>query len=131
MDDDALKRRIAARKAEAQRIATDLVIACERAASRRLAKRNMPAKWDDAAWRRYIRAATQAPHISSLACVSDDIKALEQLAAERQRFDAAREQIREGRPCLSTASCSSKNSSSATAPNSSSTPRRLASPPRS
>ena len=53
MDDDPLKRRIAARKAEAQRIATDLVIACERAASPRLAKRNMPAKWNDAAWRRY------------------------------------------------------------------------------
>ena len=44
----------------------------------------MPAKWNDAAWRRYIRAAMQAPHVSSLACVSDDIKALERLAADRE-----------------------------------------------
>jgi len=91
MDDDALKRRIAARKAEAQRIATDLIIACERAASRGLAKRNMPAKWNDAAWRRYIKAVTQAPHISSLARVYDYIRAFERLAADRQRFDAARD----------------------------------------
>ena len=45
-----LTRRLAARKLAAARLATDLILDCERAASRRNGKRADPARWTETDW---------------------------------------------------------------------------------
>ncbi len=62
-----LTRRLAARKLAAARLATDLIVDCERAASGRNGKRADPARWSETDWRSYIRAATRSPAASRLA----------------------------------------------------------------
>ena len=82
MDTDALNRLIAARRADASWIETEIVIACESAACRSRRKRNQHRDWNDAAWRRNVLAATQTPPRvrASLRKLYDQISALEQLA---------------------------------------------------
>ena len=46
-----LTRRLAARKLAAARLATDLIVDCERAASGRNGKRADPARWSETDWR--------------------------------------------------------------------------------
>ena len=78
MDTDALNCLIAARRADASWIETEIVIACERATCRSRRKRNQPRDWNDAAWRRYVLAATQTPprFRASLRTIYDQISAL-------------------------------------------------------
>ena len=61
-----LTRRLAARKLVAARIATDLILDCERAASGRNRKRADPARWTETDWRCYLRAAARSPATSRL-----------------------------------------------------------------
>lgn len=120
MDNDALRRLIAARRADAQRIETEIIIACEQAACRSRYKRNRPTDWNNAAWRRYVRAATQTPHRfrASLRKIYDEINALERLAQEPQPAARRSQHVAKDIPCQNIASCLSKNSCSATARNS-------------
>ena len=62
-----LTRRLVARKLAAARLATDLILDCERAASGRNAKRADPARWTETDWRSYIRVASRSPATSRLA----------------------------------------------------------------
>lgn len=62
-----LTRRLAARKLAAARLATDLILDCERAASGRNGKRADPARWTETDWRSYIRVASRSPATSRLA----------------------------------------------------------------
>ncbi len=62
-----LMRRLAARKLAAARLATDLILDCERAASGRNGKRADPARWTETDWRSYLRAAARSPAASRLA----------------------------------------------------------------
>ncbi len=83
---DPLKRLIASRRADAQAIETEIIIACERAACRSRRERNRPSDWNAAAWRRYVREAFKAPHRFAavvLPKIYQDIYQLEQLAAQR------------------------------------------------
>jgi hypothetical protein len=57
MNPQHLARRLAARKLAANRLATDLILDCERAASGRNGKRVDPARWTETDWRSYVRAA--------------------------------------------------------------------------
>ena len=43
---------------------TDLILACERAASRRNPRDRDPARWNKSAWRRYLYTAAHAPNPS-------------------------------------------------------------------
>ncbi|WP_174511237.1 hypothetical protein [Methylocella tundrae] len=130
MDDDALRRLIAARRANAQRIETEIIIACERAACGSRHKRNRPSDWNDAAWRRYLLAAQASSRFDgSLSRIYADIDALERLARQRRTPPHNSHAIAKDLPCQDFASSSSKNTSSATAPNSSSIPTRRAAPP--
>ncbi len=61
-----LTRRLAARKLAAARLATDLILECERAASGRNGKRADPARWTETDWRQDLRAAAQSPASSRL-----------------------------------------------------------------
>ncbi len=47
--------------------ALDLILACERAASRRNPRDRDPARWNKSAWRRYLYAAAHAPRLSEFA----------------------------------------------------------------
>jgi hypothetical protein len=84
MDDNALKRLIAARRADAQRLETEIIIACERAACRSRPRRNQPSDWNETAWRRYVLAAAQTPDRlrDSLRKIYGEISALERIAFE-------------------------------------------------
>jgi len=62
-----LTRRLAARKLVAARLATDLILDCERAASGRNRKRADPARWTETNWRCYLRAAARSQATSRLA----------------------------------------------------------------
>jgi len=62
-----LTRRLAASKLAAARLATDLILDCERAASGRNGKRADPARWSETDWRSYLRAAARSPAASRLA----------------------------------------------------------------
>ncbi len=62
-----LTRRLAARKLAAARLATELILVCERAASGRSGKRADPARWSETDWRSYLRAAARSPAASRLA----------------------------------------------------------------
>ena len=48
-------------KAQADRLAVDLILDCERAASRRGPRLCDPTRWSRTAWRRYLYAAAHAP----------------------------------------------------------------------
>jgi hypothetical protein len=67
MSSQHLAHRLAARKLAADRLATDLILDCERAASGRNGKRVDPARWTDTDWRSYVRAAARSPATSRLA----------------------------------------------------------------
>ncbi len=62
-----LTRRLAARKLAAARLAIDLILDCERAASGRNGKRADPARWTETDWRSSLRAAARSPATSRLA----------------------------------------------------------------
>jgi len=62
-----LARCLAARKLAAARLATDLILDCERAASGRNGKRADPARWSESDWRSYLRVAARSPAASRLA----------------------------------------------------------------
>jgi hypothetical protein len=53
-------------RAEADRFAVDLILDCERAASRRNPRDCDPTRWNKAAWRRYLYAAAHAPSLVDL-----------------------------------------------------------------
>ena len=53
-------------KALADRLAVDLILDCERAASRRNPRDCDPTRWSRTAWRRYLYAAAHAPTIVDL-----------------------------------------------------------------
>src|SRR5208282_707643 len=53
-------------KAEADRFAVDLILDCERAASRRNPRDCDPTRWSKTAWRRYLYAAAHAPSLVDL-----------------------------------------------------------------
>jgi len=53
-------------RAEADRFAVDLILDCERAASRRNPRDCDPTRWNKAAWRRYLYAAAHAPGLVDL-----------------------------------------------------------------
>ena len=61
-----LTRRLAASKLAAARLATDLIVDCERAASGRNGKRADPAHWTETDWRSYLHAAARSPAASRL-----------------------------------------------------------------
>ena len=50
-------------KAQADRFAVDLILDCERAASRRNPRDCDPTRWSRTAWRRYLYAAAHAPSL--------------------------------------------------------------------
>ena len=54
------------RKAQADRLALDLILHCERAASRGNRRDCDPARWSRTAWRRYLYAAAHAPSVAPL-----------------------------------------------------------------
>jgi len=57
------------RKQAADRLATDLIMDCERAASGRNCRNSNPAQWNGTDWRRYLRAAANSPaalHLTAL-----------------------------------------------------------------
>ncbi len=56
-------------KAQADRLAVDLILDCERAASRRDPRLYDPTRWSRPAWRRYLYAAAHAPSLVDLQCV--------------------------------------------------------------
>jgi hypothetical protein len=53
-------------KSEADRLAVDLILDCERAASRRNPRDSDPTRWSKTAWRRYLYAAAHAPSLADL-----------------------------------------------------------------
>ncbi len=53
-------------KAQADRLAVDLILDCERAASRRNPRHCDPTRWNKTAWRRYLYAAAHAPSLVDL-----------------------------------------------------------------
>jgi hypothetical protein len=53
-------------EAQADRVAVDLILDCERAASRRNPRDCDPTRWSRTAWRRYLYAAAHAPSIVDL-----------------------------------------------------------------
>jgi D-tyrosyl-tRNA(Tyr) deacylase len=61
MNVDLIKQRLAARKLAADQLATDLIMDCERAASRRNSRHANPAQWNGTDWRRYVHAAAHSP----------------------------------------------------------------------
>jgi len=78
MNPQHLARCLATRKLAADRLATDLILDCERAASGRNGKRVDSAQWTETDWRSYVRAAARSPATSQLAPLYhaiDDIEA--------------------------------------------------------
>ena len=63
MTPQRLMRRLAARKLAADRLATDLILDCERAVSGRNGKRADPARWTETDWRHYLHAAARSPRL--------------------------------------------------------------------
>jgi hypothetical protein len=53
-------------KAQTDRLAVDLILDCERAASRRNPRDGDPTRWCRTAWRRYLYAAAHAPSLVDL-----------------------------------------------------------------
>ena len=67
MTPPGLTRCLAAHKLAAARLAIDLILDCERAASGRNGKRADPARWTKTHWRSYLRTAARSPATSRLA----------------------------------------------------------------
>ena len=61
MTPQRLMRRFARMKLAADRLAIDLILDCECAASGRNGKRADPARWTETDWRHYLRAAADRP----------------------------------------------------------------------
>ena len=80
MTPQRLMRRLAERKLAADRLAIDLILDCERAASGRNGKRVDPASWTETDWRHYLRAAARSPAISRLG------RSITRSATSRPRF---------------------------------------------
>ena len=78
-------RRLARMKLAADRLAIDLILDCERAASGRNEKRADPARWTETDWRHYLRAAARSPAISRLAPLYHAIGDIEAALCERWR----------------------------------------------
>ena len=76
-------RRLARMKLAADRLAIDLILDCERAASGRNGKRADPARWTETDWRHYLRAAARSPAISRLAPLYHAIGDIEAALCER------------------------------------------------
>ena len=55
-------------RAKADPFAVDLILDCERAASRRNPRDCDPTQWSRSAWRRYLHAAAHAPSLVNLQC---------------------------------------------------------------
>ncbi len=53
-------------KAQVDRFAVDLILDCERAASRRNPRDCDPTRWSRPTWRRYLYAAAHAPSLVDL-----------------------------------------------------------------
>ena len=83
MTPQRLMRRLAARKLAADRLAIDLILDCERAASGRNGKRADPARWTETDWRHYLRAAARSPATSGLAPLYHAICDIEAALCER------------------------------------------------
>ena len=66
MDHDYRPPPAVIRQAQAARLATDLILECERAASRRNPRDCDPALWSKTAWRRCLYAAAHAPSLMDL-----------------------------------------------------------------
>ena len=66
MDPDDGSRPSVIRKNQADRLALDLILHCERAASRGNPRDCDPARWRRTAWRRYLYAALHAPSVVEL-----------------------------------------------------------------
>lgn len=62
-----LPRRLAAHKRAAERLATALILDCERAACGRNPGRVDPTRWTETDWRRYLLAAARSLAASRLA----------------------------------------------------------------
>ena len=54
------------RQARAARLAIDLIIDCERAASRRNPRDCDPLRWSKTAWRRYLHAAARSRSLAEI-----------------------------------------------------------------
>ena len=80
-----LTRRLAARKLAAARLATDLILDCDRAASGRNGKRADPARWTETDWRQYLRAAPRSPASSRLPPLYHAIGDIEAALCDRCR----------------------------------------------
>jgi len=62
MDCDELKRLAAVKRAKLQSLETEFVLACEKAASRKCRKRQLPSdrsKWSPSTWNSYLAEAIQ------------------------------------------------------------------------
>ena len=66
MDPDDAPPPSAIRKNQADRLAVDLILDYERAASRGNPRDCVPAQWNRTAWRRYLYAAAHAPSVVEL-----------------------------------------------------------------
>jgi len=90
MNPQDLMSRLAEQKLAADRLATDLILDCERAARRRSSRRADPARWTDTDWRRYLRAAARSPATSRLAPLCRAISDIEAVLCGRRRADPSR-----------------------------------------
>ncbi|MCW2286317.1 hypothetical protein M2323_004158 [Rhodoblastus acidophilus] len=61
----------------ADQLATDLIIDCERAASRRDSRNTNPERWNGTDWRRYLHAAFHSPVILKLSALYASIGEIE------------------------------------------------------
>jgi hypothetical protein len=77
MNAELLSRQLSARKIVAERLATNLIVNCERAASGRNGKRVNPALWNKTDWRHYVHVAARSPAILSLPALYRDIGDIE------------------------------------------------------
>jgi hypothetical protein len=77
MNADQLSRRLSARKMVAERLATNLIVHCERAASGRNGKRADPALWNKTDWRHYLHIACRSPATSRLPALYSSIGDIE------------------------------------------------------
>lgn len=77
MNAEDLSRQLSARKIVAERLASNLIVHCERAASGRNGKRVDPALWNKTDWRHYVHVAARSPAILRLPSLYRDIGEIE------------------------------------------------------
>ncbi|PPQ35569.1 hypothetical protein SAMN06265338_12628 [Rhodoblastus acidophilus] len=78
MNANPIQQRLSARKQAADRLATDLIMDCERAASGRNSRNSNPAQWSGTDWRKYVHAAAHSPaalHLTALYASIGEIEA--------------------------------------------------------